>query len=202
MLVFVQHVGLQVKGGSHNHRPKDYIRRQWKYNTVHKDGSIEKDEEDALWFVDRMREHIEGCPRRILDLGSRTGYASRKLQGHYPEAFIVSFDIVPTVSVAPIPIAGDAHYLPFKDRIFDWTFACAIIEHFWNVELGADEMMRVSKALYVVADVEEDFGNPSHFACTQHHEEWAELFDVAGWNLKKVEPLLEGRAVEIICERD
>ena len=85
----------------------------------------------------RLRERLElllVAPRRVLDLGCRSGYQLEALRGRYPDADVVGADPAPGAAPAPPSswpawlrrrprpaprVAADPHRLPFADASFE-----------------------------------------------------------------------------------
>ncbi|HWD10002.1 MAG TPA: class I SAM-dependent methyltransferase [Actinomycetota bacterium] len=106
---------------------------------------------------------LRGLPGRILDVGTGTGFAARRLKRQYPDAEVVGIDVSPhMVKVARRDAAaddlditfetGDAAHLKAEDAGFD-----LVVCH--NAPPYCDEMIRVlrprGKALIVYS-----FGGP------------------------------------------
>ncbi|WP_292980966.1 malonyl-ACP O-methyltransferase BioC [Nitrosomonas sp.] len=86
-------------------------------------------------ICDRMLsrlEYIKYVPTRILDAGSGTGYGTRKLIEHYPDAEIMPLDIALTMhdcarAAASGQVSGWQRWLPFS-RPRTGNYLCADIE--------------------------------------------------------------------------
>ena|SRR5437868_2025669 len=106
---------------------------------------------------------LRGTPSRILDVGTGTGFAARRLKRQYPEAEVMGVDISPEmVAIAQHNAVaealdihfevGDAAALDFEDAGFDLVLS-------QNAPPFCDEMLRVlrprGKALLVWS-----FGGP------------------------------------------
>jgi ubiquinone/menaquinone biosynthesis C-methylase UbiE len=106
---------------------------------------------------------LRGVPARILDLGTGTGYAARRLKRQYPNAEVIGVDASPEmVAIArhnaeaeELDIqfeVGDAAKLRFEDAAFDLVLS-------QNTPPFCDEMLRLlrprGKALLVYS-----FGGP------------------------------------------
>jgi malonyl-CoA O-methyltransferase len=82
-------------------------------------------------IADRLFErldYIKLAPARVLDLGSGTGYATRKLRQRYPDAGIVSLDLAPEMlrfSRAQLPAAPILARLLGRSPRQDWVCANA-----------------------------------------------------------------------------
>lgn len=127
-------------------------------------------------IADRLFErlnYIKLAPRRVLDLGSGTGYATQKLREHFWSADIVSLDLAPKMlqfargkmpqepilartikqlkqlkpfaKAAKIDfVCADAESLPLASETIDFALSSLTLQ--WcNPELVAAEMMRVLK---------------------------------------------------------
>ena len=80
-------------------------------------------------------------PKRILDLGSGTGYGSELLRKRFPDAEIIALDIAPQMlgyarehrPVANGYVAADAEQLPLADDTIDLVFSSFALQ--WCYEL-------------------------------------------------------------------
>lgn len=89
---------------------------------------------------------------KILDLACGTGDMTVELKQNYPGAEIVGSDFsvnmlkIAKNKVGDTPlIAGDAHYLPFKDNSFDRIMIAFGFRNVTNKPLGLSEMYRILK---------------------------------------------------------
>jgi len=186
--------------------PDKYIETQFRFNTLHTDGRKEHEDESVYKYTERFREYLQGeSPESIIDVGCRLGYATRRMQRYWANLETYCVDVVPQ-SLAEAPqkriLADISNWHPEKTYA-NWAFCVATLEHAWNVENAARCLLQIAnKGVYVVTDLEEDFGNPSHFACTTDPLEWVELFNEPPWTLRKLEVVEEGKAVEFIMERE
>lgn len=110
--------------------------------------------------ADRLLERLalfRIAPRRILDLGSGTGYCSRALADHYRKAQLVSLDLAqPMVEQSRARfsrwerfrrghrfVTGDAERLPFADASFDLIFSSLTLQWCADLEQTFRELRRV-----------------------------------------------------------
>jgi len=96
-------------------------------------------------------------PRRILDLGSGTGYCSRGLADHYRKAQVVSLDLAETMVQKSRErfsrferfrrghrfVCGDAERLPFADGSFDLLFSSLTLQWCGDLDQTFSELRRV-----------------------------------------------------------
>lgn len=85
--------------------------------------------------------------KRILDLGSGTGYVSQLLRARYPKAQIISLDIAPNMLIYARSkqsfwqflkgknhaVCADVHKLPFAEDSFDLVISNAMLQ--WSTDL-------------------------------------------------------------------
>lgn len=82
-------------------------------------------------IAQRLAEHLDGIriqPKLILDLGAKTGIATKLLQERYPEATIISADIAElllqqTKSQNENRVCTDIEILPFANNSIDFIFS-------------------------------------------------------------------------------
>jgi len=113
----------------------------------------------------RMRERLEYLrvkPRRVLDLGSGTGYGARMLAERYPECEVVELDAafamlrasarqqpwwrrarMPFASARTARVCGDMEHLPFADRSFDMVWSNLVLHWTDAPQAALAEMRRV-----------------------------------------------------------
>ncbi|MCA1927265.1 MAG: bifunctional demethylmenaquinone methyltransferase/2-methoxy-6-polyprenyl-1,4-benzoquinol methylase UbiE [Calditerrivibrio sp.] len=89
---------------------------------------------------------------KILDLACGTGDMTVELKQNYPDSEIVDSDFsinmlnIAKQKVGDTPlIAGDAHYLPFKNNSFDRIMIAFGFRNVTNKPLGLSEMYRILK---------------------------------------------------------
>lgn len=104
--------------------------------------------------VDRLMEGADSSRqvRRILDIGSGTGYCSQRLRERFPEAELVNLDIAlamlrharrhPLLEDAAC-ICADAERLPFQAGSFDLLFSSLAIQWCEDYPLLFAELRRV-----------------------------------------------------------
>ncbi|MBK1727692.1 malonyl-ACP O-methyltransferase BioC [Halorhodospira neutriphila] len=107
--------------------------------------------------ADRLLERLEPLlirPRRVLDLGAGTGYASRELLRRYRKAEVYAVDASaqmlrraryrPPWRRKPHCACADLHALPFPDDSFELVFSNVALQ--WAEDLGKAlaEMQRVT----------------------------------------------------------
>jgi len=115
--------------------PKRGKRFRWYYDSPKMVGGIEEGEgEGEREWKDFTYSDLQG---RILDIGA----GDRKAQELLGEnSDFVSIDIIPRDRPT---VVADAHYLPFKDGIFDAALGRALIEHVRDTEQVVSEVSRV-----------------------------------------------------------
>ena len=96
--------------------------------------------------------------RRVLDLGSGTGYGSTFLAAgaHGVVALDVALDALLTTKLRAtnvMSVAGDGAWLPLRDKSFDLVVSFQVIEHMQNETRYLDEVRRVltPDGLFVVS---------------------------------------------------
>ena len=75
----------------------------------------------------------------ILDIGSGINKFHRHLKGEN----VIHFDI--SKKAFGLNVNGDAHFLPFKDKSFDFVVLSHVLEHCYNPFNVLNEVKRVSK---------------------------------------------------------
>ena len=107
-------------------------------------------------IADRLLERLDYVrldPRRILDLGTGTGYAIDALQRRYPKAQVIALDFAhPMLLQArrrgrwrhrPWCLCGDAEHLPLADGAVDLIVSNATFQWCNDLELAFAECLRV-----------------------------------------------------------
>lgn len=109
--------------------------------------------------ADRMLERLDLItlqPKRILDLGSGTGYCTRALAKRYPDAEIIALDIAPAMIEHTRSgfswfkrwrkpyhfVCADAESLPFADGSFDMIFSSLAIQWCQDLDKLFSEFLR------------------------------------------------------------
>ncbi|MFD1217043.1 malonyl-ACP O-methyltransferase BioC [Microbulbifer celer] len=90
-------------------------------------------------------------PRRILDLGSGTGYGSELLRQRFPEAEIIALDIAPQMLAyarnhrprADGYVAADAENLPLADGSFDLVYSSFALQWCYRLPHLFAEIRRI-----------------------------------------------------------
>ncbi|MGV7222064.1 MAG: malonyl-ACP O-methyltransferase BioC [Nitrospinales bacterium] len=95
-------------------------------------------------------------PKRIIDIGCGTGYASRKLKNIFPDSYIISLDLAEgmlhqakkcfDVGQSFNGVRGDVEFLPFKNNSTDLIFTNATLQLCNQIEQTMDGMQRVLKS--------------------------------------------------------
>ncbi|MFV8780983.1 malonyl-ACP O-methyltransferase BioC [Microbulbifer sp. SA54] len=93
-----------------------------------------------------------GQPRRILDLGSGTGFGSALLRRRFPQAEIIALDIAPQMLAyardhrpqADAYIAADAEQLPLADDSFDLVFSSFALQWCYRLPQLFAEIRRIT----------------------------------------------------------
>lgn len=106
-------------------------------------------------IADTLFSHLspDDSKRRVLDLGSGTGYCSNRLRLFFPQADIVSLDI--SLSMLDYAknkkklninqyVCADAEELPFSDHSFDLVFSSLAIQWCKSYSKLFSELRRVS----------------------------------------------------------
>lgn len=114
-------------------------------------------------LFDRL-DYIKLEPKRVLDLGSGTGYVSEKCRARFPKAELIAIDLAPQMlqfakqrlpqtptlarllgrSPSQYFICGDAESLPFANESIDAVISSATLQ--WcDCELVTKEVSRVLK---------------------------------------------------------
>ena len=178
-------------------KPEGYIESQYV-------GQYGEDGEDiakqrASAYDDLVRQRAESLanfskvtPESVLDIGCRGGHAAEYFYHKFPSARVVGVDVVPQFcKEAETRIdevyCCDVHELPFKDKEFDYTFSSHTLEHCYNVQRAAKEMMRVTKrVLFLVVPLEtpqKAAENKAHFYHTENPIEWLNIFNCPEFSL-------------------
>ena len=98
--------------------------------------------------------NLEESTERILDLGCGTGIISERIINNYGESFEIyacdfSLKMLKQakrkVCDKAIVICADAHYLPFKNEVFDTAILFSCFPHFDDKEKVLKEVRRVLK---------------------------------------------------------
>ena len=100
-------------------------------------------------LLNRAGEHWS--PKRILDLGSGTGYGSELLRKRFPDAEIIALDIAPQMlayarehrPVAEGYVAADAEQLPLAESCIDLVFSSFALQWCYRLPQLFAEIRRV-----------------------------------------------------------
>ena len=109
--------------------------------------SVNRRQDRALRW---LKSSVPGClkGRKVLDVGSRTGYGVRKIKETYG-ALVEGIELVPEVAeyarnVNQLPVkAGDARRLPYRDAEWHVVTCIHTLEHVPEPEKAIQEMLRV-----------------------------------------------------------
>ena len=126
--------------------------------------------------------------QQVLDLGCGWGLASQELArrgGRPVTAIDVNHDAIRYLqqrgSERIIPVAGDAHELPFNDASFDLVFTQFAFLWFANVRQVVGEVRRVLRPGGVAVSIEPDFGGMMVYPTDiQLAQVWIEALDQNG----------------------
>lgn len=110
-------------------------------------------------------DYIKYTPERVLDMGSGTGYGSRKLHERYPRSQVVAVDIAHTMHLQarpplprwqqwlPLPrravthyVGGDAEQLPLREACIDMIWSNLTIQWCNDLKQTFAESRRVLKS--------------------------------------------------------
>jgi SAM-dependent methyltransferase len=100
---------------------------------------------ESLESLEAALDRLEAEPKRILDLGTGTGFAARHLAERYPRAEVVGVDLSPAMvaearRLSPPTVAyevADAEHLPYESGSFDLVVLLNMIPFF-------DELARIT----------------------------------------------------------
>jgi SAM-dependent methyltransferase len=143
-------------------------------------GPVQADDSTpGLLFSQIMLSHPEA--HTVLDLGCGAG---KRVSFEYLGCQYVGMDTPGHQS----DIAGDAHFLPFKDAQFDVVFSYAVLEHLYNPFVALNEVRRVLKpdGLFIGMVAQ---GEPFHDSFF-HHTAWGliAVANSAGLKVTKLWP--------------
>lgn len=111
--------------------------------------------ENSMATADRVTRHGHPCPRKILEVGSSTGFNCLALSHLYPDAEIYGIEpdseaVLVAKSMAEAAGKNKVHFqqgvgenLPYENEEFDLIICLTVIEHVGNVENVISEMARV-----------------------------------------------------------
>lgn len=155
----------------------------------------------------------EWRPRRILDLGSGTGYGTEKLRTLYPDAEIIAADIAEGMlhyargnrDRADTYVCADAEALPFADGSFDLVFSSMALQWCYRLEQLFAEIVRVlapggavrvstlgPETLKEIRNSWAQVDNRTHVNRFLPQQDWT---DAAAQNGLEVQPLRENRCL-------
>lgn len=139
----------------------------------------EDDSTPGLLFSQIMLLHPEA--KTVLDLGCGAG---KRVSFEYLGCQYVGMDTPGHQS----DIAGDAHYLPFKNAQFDVVFSYAVLEHLYNPFIALNEVRRVLRPNGLFIGMVGQ-GEPFHGSFF-HHTSWGLLAvaNSAGLKVTKLWP--------------
>ncbi|MCS7084048.1 MAG: methyltransferase domain-containing protein [Aquificaceae bacterium] len=92
--------------------------------------------------ANRLRE-LWGLKGRVLDIGCGTGFATKGIDA-------VRVDISLEMAIKSGGMVADAHFLPFKDRVFD-TVVSSFSLHWTEIEVSVPEALRVCRGAFIGA---------------------------------------------------
>ncbi|WP_105102358.1 malonyl-ACP O-methyltransferase BioC [Microbulbifer pacificus] len=100
-------------------------------------------------LLSRAGEHWS--PKRILDLGSGTGYGGELLRKRFPEAEIIALDLAPEMLAYALThrpvcngyVAADAEQLPLADKSIDLVFSSFALQWCYRLPQLFAEIRRV-----------------------------------------------------------
>ncbi len=130
-------------------------------NSYDAHASLQRYVADAL--LGRMQASTD--VRRVLDLGSGTGYCTQKLQDLYPNAEIISLDIAAAMlkyarqahankQLSEVFICADAENLPLHDQCIDVIFSSLAIQWCQNISglfAGLKQVLKPGGKLFVAS---------------------------------------------------
>lgn len=103
-----------------------WMQRRYRSLAAHYDRQIIAQDADYGAPLRTALEHINGVPRRIVDIGTGTGFAARAISNIYPAATIVGCDLSPDMlrlaqehSEGVMFVQCDSTQLPFPATAFD-----------------------------------------------------------------------------------
>jgi len=138
----------------------------------------------AAYFL-KLVGSLDSPKDSFLDLGCRMGYCLPIFGDAYPNSRVLGIDIVPEFVEAASTVGdaevGNAHNLPFADDEFDYIFCAQMLEHCYDPQKAADEIMRVAKCGFLIGiplEGPESFEiNPSHYTYSDNAISWLRLFE-------------------------
>jgi len=104
-------------------------------------------------LLSEVEDGADFAPRRILDLGSGTGYGSELLRKRFPEAEIIALDLAPQMLSyarhhrphADRYIAADAEHLPLADDCVDLVFSSFALQWCYRLPDLFAEIRRIMR---------------------------------------------------------
>jgi len=117
--------------------------------------SLHREEKEKTWRpfeAYRLMDKYLNMEKRkkILDIGCGTGYLLKtaELKGLFTYGIDISkeaVDISKTIAKNSELIVADGEKLPFCDACFDYVTCLGSLEHFWDVNEGVKDIVRVSR---------------------------------------------------------
>ena len=107
------------------------------------DGAAVLQREIAKRMGDRL-DYIKQQPKRVLDVGSGTGFITKDLLKRFPKADVIALDIAHSMASKsmeqgswlrkPKAICADAEYLPLKEDSIDFVISSLMLQ--WSNDLN------------------------------------------------------------------
>lgn len=168
-----------------------------------------------MWHTGKLQAVIELIrdisPKRILDVGSASGWFLSELAKQYPDSAGEGVDVYePAIAYAKKHYPrisfrkADAHKLPFKDESFDLVICTEVLEHVINPQGVIAEIKRVLKK-DGIAIIEMDSGNLLfqiiwYWWTNMRRGVWRDAH-IHAFNAKKLEDMLHTSGLSIISKK-